>query len=151
MNDTVKNREFDLRTILGVAQYRAVVAKSENMIVTLKKEGVNRVVYAGYVSVFAFILSGCVDTMSPDYVSAEDVRFKSFNGMTMAEFMQKTMTTPQDYYENDGQRVFIVDKPHMGTPYYCRMQITTVPIGSSSGAGAWRIVSIARQGGCGHV
>lgn len=97
------------------------------------------------------LLTGCVDTMSSDYVDNEDIRFKSFNGMTMANFMQVTMTTPSDYFETQGQRIFIVEKPHLGTPYSCRMQVSTVPVGTLSGADAWRIVSIARQGGCGHV
>jgi hypothetical protein len=97
------------------------------------------------------LTTGCVDTLSPDYVSYEDIRFQSFQGMTMAQFMQTTMTTPSDYFETNNERIFIVEKPHLGTPYSCRMQVATVSNGTQSGADAWRIVRITRQGGCGHV
>jgi hypothetical protein len=112
---------------------------------------------------FLALLAGC-STAREQREMAEDQRFRSFNGLTMAEFSAQTGLFPSDFMPTSDGRVFIVAGPQIQViqpPVYgapavavdatCRMMVKTVPIGSSGGADDWRIVSIARSGGCGGI
>jgi hypothetical protein len=95
-------------------------------------------------------ISGCVTT-AREAEEAQQQRFQSFIGMTMAQWMAETMVTPHNYYDTSGQRVFVAFKPAPLAGYGCDMQITTRPNGTGTGADAWTIVSIRRQGGCANM
>lgn len=112
---------------------------------------------------FLALLAGC-STAADQREMAEDRRFRSFNGLTMAEFSAKTGLFPSDFMETASGRVFVVAGPEIivtqppvyGAPAVsvdatCRMQVSTVPIGRTGTAEDWKIVSIARRGGCGNV
>jgi hypothetical protein len=97
----------------------------------------------GFVFAAAVAVSGC--TTIEQREASENARFRSFNGMTMAQFMQETAVTPGDAYEANGGRVFVADAGP------CRMLITTRRAGPSGSADSWVISSISRRGGCADV
>lgn len=84
--------------------------------------------------------------------ASEDARFRSFNGMTMAQFMATTLVTPSDYFETGSdRRVYVADKRAPDPRFGCTMHIETIKNGSSPNANGWTITSIRRQGGCAGV
>lgn len=112
---------------------------------------------------FLALLAGC-STTAEQRELAEDQRFRSFNGLTMAEFSAQTGLFPSDFTETASGRVFEVSGPEIvvtqppvyGAPAVsvdatCRMRVSTVQIGRSGTAEDWKIVSIARRGGCGNI
>lgn len=101
-------------------------------------------------TITAVAIGGCVTT-AREADEAQQKRFQSFIGMTMAQWMAETMVTPRDYYDTSGQRVFVAFKPAPLAGYGCDMQITTRHNGNGTGADAWTIISIRRQGGCANM
>jgi hypothetical protein len=112
---------------------------------------------------FLALLGGCTTAVEQREM-AEDQRFRSFNGLTMAEFSAQTGLFPSDFMETASGRVFAVSGPEIvvtqppiyGAPAVsadatCRMQVSAVQIGRSGTAEDWKIVSIARRGGCGNI
>ncbi|WP_187972474.1 hypothetical protein [Aquibium microcysteis] len=94
----------------------------------------------------------------------EDARFRSFNGLTMAEFSAQTGLFPTDFMPTAGGRVFVVSGPPIqvfqpsvyGAPAVavdatCRMMVETTQTGASGVADDWQIVSISRSGGCANI
>jgi hypothetical protein len=71
-----------------------------------------------------------------------------FVGMTMAQFMLEAMTTPSDYFETGGKRVFIAYKAAPDPRFGCNMQLITRYSGSGQGPDNWIIEQVRYSGGC---
>lgn len=93
-----------------------------------------------YAFLFLAALAGCTTTDA-----LEHSRFKSFNGLTMSQFMADALVTPVTHYDTGGKRVFVAEK---GT---CAMHLETVANGRGSGPDGWTITSIRRKGACTQV
>lgn len=85
------------------------------------------------------ILAGCTTA------EQEDTRFRSFTGMTMAQFMAETLVTPTDQYESGGKRIFVAAKGA------CTFHLETKQNGRGSGPDGWTIVGTRRLGTCVYV
>lgn len=95
------------------------------------------------------IASGCTTPEQQDRTT--EMRFRSFAGMTMAQFSAKTLVTPSDFYNAGGGRVFLAYKSAPDPRYGCKMLIKTKQIGQAGNADTWVIESVTRQGGCDGV
>lgn len=73
---------------------------------------------------------------------------RRFVGMTMAQFMLEAMTTPSDFFDTSGKRVFIAYKPAPDPRFGCNMQIITRYTGSGDTPDSWIIEQIRYTGGC---
>lgn len=84
---------------------------------------------------------------------AEEARFRSFKGMTIAQFMSETLMTPTDAYNAGDTRVFAFFKPAPNPAFGCTIHAETVRNKSGLGGDAsqWTIVRTRRQGGCSFV
>jgi len=95
--------------------------------------------------VLALGLSGCVTAQ--EMADAEQVRFRSFNGMTIAQFISATGLTPHGAQNIDGGRVFNVTS-HSG---WCSMLVFASATGTKDEANSWTITKIIRRGGCQNI
>lgn len=93
------------------------------------------------VSIIALLaLAGCTTVEEQ-----EQTRFKSFTGMTMAQFMAETLVTPTDQYESGGKRIFVAAKGG------CTFHLETKQNGRGSGPDGWTITGTRRLGSCVYV
>lgn len=96
-----------------------------------------------------FMCAGC--TTIEQREAAEQSRFSSFNGMTMAAFTSETLITPHDFYDAQGVRVFIAYKSAPDPRLGCKMLIRARNTGAGTTADDWAIQGITRQGGCAGI
>ena len=96
--------------------------------------------------VICSFLTACVTVEDMD--REEKQRFDSFIGLTMAEFMQRTLVTPYNYFDTNEGRVFIADKRAPDPRFGCTMHISAKRNERGTNADGWTITSISRQGGC---
>jgi len=96
-----------------------------------------------------FMCAGC--TTIEQREAAEQSRFSSFNGMTMAAFTSETLITPHDFYDAQGARVFVAYKSAPDPRFGCKMLIRARNTGAGTTADDWAIQGITRQGGCAGI
>ncbi len=96
-----------------------------------------------------FMCAGCTTVEQRE--AAEQSRFLSFSGMTMAAFTSETLITPHDFDDAQGTPVFVAYKSAPDPRFGCKMLIRTRSTGAGVTADDWTIEGITRQGGCSGI
>jgi hypothetical protein len=75
----------------------------------------------------------------------ENARFKSFNGLTVEQFIDGTLHLPQDAYDDRDGRNFIIVEGNCTVI----LRTTYTGDGKEKGPRLWRIRGTSRRGWCG--